>query len=62
MDIKNEIKERIMELDPCIQLDEEYESYYSNALEWYEYNDLGYGSSMEGTPAFACSDEFEIIH
>jgi len=43
-----------------MEIDEEYESYYSNALEWYEYNDLGYGSSMEITPAFACTDEFEI--
>lgn len=43
-----------------MEIDEEYESYYSNALEWYEYNDLGYGSSMEITPAFACTEEFEI--
>lgn len=43
-----------------MEIDEEYESYYSNALEWYEYNDLGYGSSMEITPAFACTDEFEL--
>jgi hypothetical protein len=43
-----------------MEIDEEYESYYSNALEWYEYNDLGYGSSMEVTPAFVCTEEFEI--
>jgi len=43
-----------------MEIDEEYESYYSNALEWYEFNDLGYGSSMEITPAFACTDEFDL--
>jgi len=43
-----------------MEIDEEYESYYSNALEWYEYNDIGYGSSQEITPAFACTEEWEI--
>lgn len=43
-----------------MEIDEEWESYYSNALEWYEYNDLGYGSSKEVTPAFACTDEWPI--
>lgn len=43
-----------------MEIDEEYESYYSNALEWFEYNDLGYGSSSEITPAFACTDGFGL--
>lgn len=43
-----------------MEIDEEWESYYSNALEWFEYNDLGYGSSSMITPAFACTDEFEL--
>jgi hypothetical protein len=43
-----------------MKIDEEWESYYSNALEWYEYNDLGYGLSDMVTPAFACTEEFPI--
>jgi len=43
-----------------MEIDEEYESYYSNALEWYDFNDLGYGLSGMVTPAFACTDEFEL--
>jgi hypothetical protein len=43
-----------------MEIDEEYESYYSNALEWYEYNDIGYGLSSEVTPAFACTEEWGI--
>lgn len=49
------------EYEECgMEIDEEFESYYSNALEWYEFNDLGYGSSSEITPAFACTDEFDL--
>lgn len=43
-----------------MEIDEEYESYYSNALEWYEHNDLGYGLSDYITPAFAITEEFPI--
>jgi hypothetical protein len=43
-----------------MEIDEECESYYSNAVKWYEYNDIGYGLSQEVTPAFACTEEWEI--
>jgi hypothetical protein len=43
-----------------MEIDEEYESYYSNAVEWYEFNDLGYGLSDSVTPAFAVTEEFSI--
>lgn len=43
-----------------MEIDEEWESYYSNAVGWYEFNDLGYGLSDSITPAFACTEEFPI--
>jgi hypothetical protein len=43
-----------------MEIDEEWESYYSNAIEWYEFNDLGYGLSSEVTPAFACTEEWPL--
>jgi len=50
------------EYEECgMEIDEEFESYYSNALDWFCYNDLGYGSSQYITPAFACTDEFDLI-
>lgn len=45
-----------------MEINEEFESYYSNALEWYEFNDLGFGMSSKVTPAFACTDEFDLIN
>jgi hypothetical protein len=48
------------EEDESFKIDEEEDSYYSHAIQWYDYNDIGYGSSSEVTPAFACTEEFEI--
>ena len=43
-----------------MEIDEEFESYYSNAIEWYEYNILGTGMSDQTTPAFALTEGFPI--
>jgi hypothetical protein len=43
-----------------MEIDED-DSFYSQALQWYEHNDLGYGLSGLVTPAFACdTDEYPI--
>lgn len=43
-----------------MEIDEEFESYYSNALEYYEYNIIGTGMSDMITPAFACTEEWPL--
>ncbi len=43
-----------------MEIDEEFESYYSNALEWYEFNIIGTGLSDMSTPAFACTEEWPL--
>lgn len=43
-----------------MEIDEEFESYYSCALEWYEYNIIGTGMSDMITPAFACTEEWPL--
>lgn len=47
------------EEDESFEIDED-ETYYFHALDWFCYNDIGYGSSSNITPAFACTDEFDI--
>ena len=47
------------EEDETFEIDED-ETYYFHALDWFCYNDIGYGSSSEVTPAFACTEEWEI--
>jgi hypothetical protein len=43
-----------------MEIDEEFESYYSNALDWYEFNIIGTGMSDDITPAFACTEEWPL--
>jgi len=43
-----------------MEIDEECESYYGSALEWYDYNVIGTGLSDMTTPAFACTEEFPL--
>jgi hypothetical protein len=44
-----------------MEIDEEYESYYSNALDWYDHNIIGTGLSDMTTPAFALTEDFSIL-
>lgn len=41
--------------DNGMEVDEEWGSYYLSALEWYEFNVIGSGSSSFVTPAFLCA-------
>jgi hypothetical protein len=43
-----------------MEIDEEFESYYSNAVDWYEFNIIGTGLSDMTTPAFACTEEWPL--
>lgn len=43
-----------------MEIDDEFESYYSNAVQWYEYNIIGTGMSDMITPAFACTEEWPL--
>jgi hypothetical protein len=42
-----------------MEIDED-DSYYSQALQWYDYNIIGTGLSDMTTPAFACTEEWPI--
>lgn len=42
--------------DNGVETDEEWGSYYC-ALEWYEFNVIGCGSSSLITPAFMCTNQ-----
>lgn len=43
-----------------MEIDEEFESYYSNALDFYEFNIIGTGMSDMTTPAFAYTEEWPL--
>jgi len=43
-----------------MEIDLEDDSYYSQALQWYEFNIIGTGLSDMTTPAFACTEEFPL--
>ena len=52
-DLAKDFEEDGMELD-------EDDSYYSQAIQWYDYNVIGTGLSDMTTPAFACTEEFSL--
>jgi len=51
--LAKEYEEEGMEID-------EDDSYYSQAIQWYEYNVIGTGLSDMTTPAFACTEEWPL--
>lgn len=42
-----------------MEIDED-DSYYNQALQWYEFNIIGTGLSDMTTPAFACTEEWPL--
>jgi len=43
-----------------MEIDDEDDSYYSQAYQWYDFNIIGTGLTDMTTPSFACTEEYPL--